>query len=307
MTQPLRAWPAWVGVITLLAPVAVADAWGTQTPAPPSDNKTIVLQTLHAGSVALDLTMLPCHEHACPIQVRLIEGARVVDHVTLPIPASSQYIKGEAVDDDWGADPGLRAWRSGFEGDYVATAARLVTLAPQTPAVLVTQRQGFDPVKREHVIVLLRHGRLRMVWKAPDAPGAWSQTLVLSGSVAYFRGVRDLGEGHVDRLDAFRLRWDSATGRMRATPLPDRHMPLYLMEAGGYASTGEAREGFSSQSFCLAPYWVLDASAFPLPSRAVVLIGKLYTRRSLAEAAAEQVKTCLPSFEPTVVKWTAAP
>jgi hypothetical protein len=305
--------PTLVGTLIFLLAQSVVDARGTPRP-PPSeaDEKPIVLETFHAGNLDLDLTMQPCRLHECPIHVRLLDAGHVVDHVALPIPASYRRIKAEAVDQDWGADQGLTAWRSGFESDYVATVGRVITIAPQTTGLLVTQRHGFEPVKREHLLVLVRRGKLRVIWKAQESPGAtWSATRVLSGSdarsqdIAYFQGFVDPTGAAADHFEAVRLKWAGASASFNSTPLPDASMPLYLLSLGTYVSAAQAREERSMRSFCLAPYWVLDASAFPMKPHANAVIGKIYMRRSLAEAAAQQVKSCLPSIRPTVVQWAA--
>jgi hypothetical protein len=304
--------PTLFGMLFTLLAQAVALARSPTHPPSAEDDKPIVLETFHAGNLDLDLTMQPCRLHECPIHVRLLEAGHVVDHVALPVAPSSRRIKAEAVDQDWGADQGLTAWRSGFEADYVGTVGRLITVAPQTTGLLVSQRHGFEPVKREHLVVLPRHGKLRVIWKAEQSPGAtWNATHILPGSatrgqdIAYFQGSIDPAGSAADRFEAVRLRWDGASASFHATPLPDAAMPLYLLSLGTYESASKAREERAMRSFCLSPYWVLDVSAFPIKSNAGALIGKIYMRRSQADAAARQVKGCLPSIRPSVVQWAA--
>lgn len=278
--------------------------------APPE--KPRVLQTFHAGHFDFDLTMLPCRLHECPIQVRLLAAGRVVDHLALPVPASSQRVKAEFVDQDWGADPGLKAWRSGFESEYVATVGRLLTLTPQVTGLLVSQRYGFEHVKRAHLLVLPRRGKLRVIWKAVEGEGpTWSATRVLPGATAgqdigYFQGFFDPDGDAPGRFEAARLRWDGTTASLQETPLPDRAMPLYVLSLGDYESVAKAREARFTYASCLSSYWVLDGGAFRGMSHTRPFVGKVYPRRSQAEEAAHNAKSCLPSLTTAVQRWAAA-
>lgn len=312
--DPRHRLPTVLGALfTLLLPFGAASARGPGAQPSTADDKPIVLQSFHAGRFDLDLTMLGCRYHQCPIQVRLIEAGRVVDHVALPVPATSRHVRAETVDADWGADLGLEAWRSGFEADSVSTAGRLLTIAPGETALLVSQRKGLDHVTHAHLVVLPRHGRLRVIWRAPQNSGAtWSATYVLAGTpgrgqdIAYLQGFLDPTDSNVaDRIEALRLTWKPQSSSFHESPLPDRGMPLYVLRVAAYDSIAKARMDRSSYSFCLSPYWVLDGSAFPLKSTAHAFIGRVYTRRSRAAAAARQVKSCLPNLSPRVLRWAA--
>jgi hypothetical protein len=267
----------------------------------------VVLQTYPAAH--LDLALVPCKSHDCAIQVRLFDGDHVVDRVALPITARLLAVKAEAVDESWGADPGLKAWRSGFESDYVATTARLVTVAPGVTGLLVTQRHNFEPMKHEHLLVLARHDKLRVAWRSEEGASAWSATQVIRGAtgtqdIAYLQTSPN-SDGISDHFEATRLRWDAAASKLQPTPLPDATLPLYLLSLGKYDSAASAREARTNFSFCLASYWVLDGSAFP--GHAQALVGKVFTRRATAEDAVHQVKSCLPDQKPAIVPWTEAP
>jgi hypothetical protein len=312
MAERGQRFPILLGALVVLLVQRDVALAHTKPPSNPADDKPIVLQTFHGENFDFDLTMLKCTLHECPIQVQLLDAGRVVDHLALPVPAVSRRLKAEAIDQDWGADPGLTAWRSGLEGDYVATAARMLTLAPQVSGLLVSQRYGFEHVKHNHLFVVPRHGKLRVLWKAEEGEGpTWSATQILPAlpgqghDIAYLQAFLDPEEAVAERFEAVRLRWDAVSARLQATPLPDPATPLYLLSLGAYESIAKAREKRSAYSFCLSSYWVLDASPFPGLASSKAVIGKVYRQRSLAETAARSIKSCLPSMSTQVVTWSA--
>jgi hypothetical protein len=263
----------------------------------------VVLQTFPTAH--LDITLMPCITHDCAIQVRLVEDGKISDRLTLPVRARLLHPKAEAVDESWGADPGLKAWRTGFESDYVSTTGRLVTLAPGATGLLVTQRHTFEPMKHEHLLVLARKGKLKVVWKADAGAATWSTTQLIHGlpgfqDIAYLQ-ISPGPDGMSNHFEASRLRWDPATAKLQPTPLPDDKQPLYVLGLGKYESTAKAREARTNYSFCLTSYWVLDASAFPAHAQAV--IGKVFAHRAAAETAAQQSGTCMADQKPVIVAW----
>lgn len=272
-----------------------------------------VLQTFKAGQFVLDLAIAQCRSSGCPIEVRLRTGGRVIDRVTLPVAAGSQRVKAEIVDAVvWGADAGLKAWSTGEENNYVSTAARLVQLAPQTTALLVTQLYGFEHIKRNHLLILPRVGKLHIVWKAKEGSGPhWSATQIIGGpdrhEIIYFHGFFDPDEDTAELLDAVRLSFHAASARLGETALPDRTMPLYLLNLGIHETVAQAREARYANSYCLGAYWILDASRFRAAASGQAIIGSLYATRASAEAAARSAKSCLPDVTASVETWASAP
>jgi hypothetical protein len=275
--------------------------------------RAVVLQSFRAGPFVFDLAIAECRQSECPIEVRLRSGGRVVDHVTLPVAAASQRAKAEIVDAVWGADAGLKAWASGEENDHVATGARVLRLAPRTTALLVSQQYGFEHLKRNHLVILPRAGRLTIAWKAEEGAGpTWSTTQVIGGQrskqheIVHLRGFYEPEEDGADHLDVARLRWEEASARLLEIALPTRDRPLYLLDLGTHDTAAQARQARST-NFCLSPYLVLDASRFRASEGGKAIIGMLYASRALAEKAASAVKKCQPDATASVVKWTAAP
>jgi hypothetical protein len=199
----------------------------------PRAGRAVVLQTFHAGQFVLELVIAECRQSECPMEVRLRSGGRVVDRVALPVAARSRRAQAEIVDEIWGADPGLTAWATGVENSHVSTAARMLRLAPQTTALLVSQRYGFEHVKRNHLVILPRAGKLTIAWKVEEGAGpTWSATRTIRGQsgrrheVVYENGFYEPEEDAADRLDVARLRWDDASARLPVTLSCSRRRPL---------------------------------------------------------------------------------
>jgi hypothetical protein len=276
------------------------------------ESRAVVLQTFRARQFALDLVIAQCRRSQCPIEVRLRSGGRVVDHVTLPVAARSQRAKAEIVDPVWGADAGLKAWATGEENSYVSTAARLLRLTPRRTALLVGQYYGFEHLKRSHLVILPRAGKLTVAWKAEEGAGpTWSATHVSAGAgstrheVVYLHGFYEPEEDAADRLDVARLSWDDASTRLREIALPARNEPLYLLDLGTHDTAAQARQARSA-NLCLSPYWVLDASRFRAGAANKATIGMLYASLDLAENAASDARRCLPAATVSVETWTGA-
>jgi hypothetical protein len=298
--------------LTLVGPMpqsASAEAMASATRA----GRAGVLQTFQAGPFVLDLAIAQCRKSECPFEVRLRAGGRVLDRVTLPVAAGSQRAKAETVDAVWEVDAGLKVWATGEENDHVATGARVLRLSPQTTALLVSQQYGFEHLKRNHLVILPRAGKLTIAWKAEEGAGpTWSTTQVIGGQrskqheIVYLRGFYEPEEDAADRLDVARLSWNEASARLRETALPARSEPLYRLDLGTHDTAAQARQARST-NFCLSPYWVLDASRFRTGESGKAMIGMLYASRTLAEKAASAVKKCQPDATVSVETWTAAP
>jgi hypothetical protein len=276
----------------------------------PAASADRILKTFHANRFVLDLTIAKCRSSECSIEVRLRRANRVIDRVTLPNAASSQRVRVETTDALWGADAGRRAWATGEEADYVSTAARLLRIAPQTTALLVSQRSGFEHLKRNHLLLVPRAGRLAVTWEAGEGQGpTWSATQIIGSNparreIVYFHGFYDPDEDTAERLDAVRLSFDAASARVRETALPSRTMPLYLLNLGIHESVAKARAARSEFPYCLTAHWILDASRFRAGANGKTIVGSLYATRAAAEEAARSAKSCLPDVTAVVETWS---
>jgi len=274
----------------------------------PAASADRVLQTFRTGPLVLDLAIAECRSSECPIEVRLRRDRRVIDRVTLPFSASSQRASAEAANWLSGADAGRKAWAIGEENNYVATAAGLLRIAPHTPALLVSQLAGFEHLKRNHLLLVPRAGKLVAAWKAEEGAGpTWSATQIVGSpdrqEIVYFNGFFDPTEDAVERLDVVRLNWSSAAARIRATTLPTRTTPLYLLDLGIHDTAEQARQT-RAENNCLSSLWILDAGRFRAGADGKALIGTLYATRAAADQAARSVRRCLPGAHARVIAIT---
>jgi hypothetical protein len=279
----------------------------------PAASADRVLQTFRAGQFLLDLAVAECRSSECPIEVRLRRDKRVIDRVTLPNMAGSQRATPETTGALCGADAGRKAWAIGEENDYVSTAARLLRVAPRTTALLVTQCSGYEHVKRNHLLLVPRAGKLVVAWEAGEGQGpTWSATEIVGSpgsdrqEVAHFYGFFEPEEDVSEPLDVIRLSWNAAAARVQETPLPAPTMPLYLLDLGTHDTAAQARQARAANT-CLSSYWVLDASRFRAGAGGKAIVGMLYARRAAAYEAARSVRSCLPGVTASIVTWTAAP
>jgi hypothetical protein len=274
----------------------------------PAASADRILQSFRAGRLILDFTIAECRSSECPIEVRLRTDKRVVDRVALPVTAGSQRATPETTDLLWGADQGGKAWATGVESDYVSTAARLLRLTSRTPALLISQRYGFEHLKRNHLLLVPRAGKLVVVWQAEEGAGpTWSATQIVGGAdrqaIVHWHGFYQPDEDEAERLDAVRLSWNAAAARVRETAVPARTMPLYLLDLGIHDSAALARQA-RYENTCLSPYWVLDAGRFRAGATGKALLGMLYATRAAANEAARSAARCLPGAHARVLTVT---
>ena len=274
----------------------------------PAASADRILQSFRAGRLILDLAIAQCRSSECPIEVRLHIDKRVVDRVALPVTAGSQRAEAETTDLQWGADPGRKAWATGVETNYVSTAALLLRLTSRTPALLVSQRYGFEHLKRNHMLLVPRAGKLVVAWQAEEGAGpTWSATQVIGEpgrqEIVYFHGFAEPEEDMAERLGAVGLSWNAATARVQETPLPAPTMPLYLLDLGTHDTAAQARQARTANT-CQSYYWVLDAGSFRADATGEALLGMLYATRLAADQAARSAERCLPGAHARVLNVT---
>jgi len=295
--------------VTSLTGLLAAGLMLVPVPAASADR---VLQTFRADGFVLELAIAKCRKSECPIQVRLRRDKRVIHRVTLLVTASTQHAKAQAADWLWGADAGRKAWSAGEENYHVSTAARMLRIAPRTTALLVSQLSGYEHLKRNHVLLVPRAGKLLVAWETREGQGpAWSAAEILGSpesdrqEVAYFYGFSEPEEDVFERLDVTRLSWNAAVARMQESPLPAPTLPLYLLDLGTHDSAMQARQA-RAENNCLSSLWILDAGRFRAGADGKALIGTLYATRAAADQEARSVRSCLPGAIASIVTWVAA-
>src|SRR5262245_20581302 len=104
-------------------PAAATPAAATPAPtvAPPAG---VLLADFPAAPNAFRLVIGECKD-TCPVRVERLVSGQVRDSYTLPVEVTTQQFTVEKVDENWGAEPGIDAWATGEEGNYVSTAARV--------------------------------------------------------------------------------------------------------------------------------------------------------------------------------------
>jgi hypothetical protein len=277
----------------------------------PVEARQGVLESLPASNPRFELAIDNCANGLCPVQVRLLDAGKIVDIAGLPVAAHSQQVRPEDVTSLWGADLGLTAWASGDRGAYVSTAVRLVQLTSQTTALLVTQRHGYEHLKRDHVLLAPADGKLKTLWSAKEPDGTtWSATRIVPSpggpgeAVVHISGFFYPVENLPDKLQVKSIQWDSAAGRIREDILPSARMPLFVLNAGLYDNVVEARKARTHNDQCLGSYFVLDTSPFPELRGRRFAVAQLATSHQEALNMVGQTLMCSAGLRPGVVEWS---
>jgi len=265
---------------------------------PPQNSGARTVAKYSSQPFSFELSVGACVNGECPILVVLSDETRQLDSFKLPVAASTQEMSEDTVDLLWGADPGQQAWSAGEESTYVGIAARLVQFTRDRVGLLVTQRYGFEHLKRWHSVFLPRGGKLWSAWEASDSAGpAWSATHVMDGPertqwIAHFRGFFAETESEPDRLEVSRLRITAAGDSLEEVPLPSSDIPLYAVQAASFANVTAARRAKAAAE-CLASSAVLSGADYPDMGSDMVFIGFLFEARSKADAFADSISSCM--------------
>lgn len=298
----------WYAILIIVFAASVAACQRAPEPvAVDSAADVKVLQTFPADRVSFQLSLGPCDKTECRLAVQLLEAGRVLHTHALPVAASTRPARSEAVNGLWGADAGLQAWAIGEEQNYVATVARLVKLGSRGIGLLVTQRYGFDHLKRSHLLLAPEGQRLARLWGAEEGSGpTWSSTQVLpvppgNQPIVYWRGFFPGSDRESDRIDAEEVRWDDSSKALRVSPLPDDASPLLLTVVGEYSSVASARRARAAKGECLADFAILSSAAYlNRPGRRVV-IGAVSATREAAQAFQSAAIRCVPASRVSIV------
>lgn len=187
-------------------------------------------------------------------------------------------------------------WSAGEEEGTVTASARLLPLPGKAapPAVLVSQRAGFEHLKRRHSAYAVVQGKIKKVWSRAETAGPHvSWVLSPPGRppvhLSVFLQPDDSGP---DKLAAHELVWSEArsllTERGGASGLQG-------VVAGTYESVADAQAARSTA--CLAEYWVIDTQPlkWALPQRYALVLPA--SRRAAASAEVARLKRCQPAVQ----------
>lgn len=295
-------------LFSVLLCVAIANAVQTDKQAP-KDEGPLVLKTFAIGEFAFQLVIEPCHNDECPIEVLLLKGEAVADRVKMPVAATSRDVNVEDVDEAWGADPRLKGWGSGIEDGYVGTTARLIRLAPNQTGLLVDQLDGFQVLKRQHVLLLPKGDKLRKIWSFEEGQGpTWSETRVVPAQtldrqdLVVFIGFSNPDPGILNQMQAQRLHWDTALHAIKKTMLPNAKQSMFLLQMGVYSTVAAAQKANGRDADCAHGLWVLSTNPYSGLPAGKVLLGIFYATSSEAEAAAAKIRNCSSRLTPLVLE-----
>lgn len=284
---------------------------GCQTKPHPSEPSAIAgrktLESLAVGAYSYDLALGSCENDRCPFEVVLRSSRGLLDRFTLPIAAYSDEASAEPVDAVWGAEPGMHAWSTGSEQRYVGVAMRAVKLGPSVDGVLVTQRYGFEQLRRLHLVLAREGDKLHRVWSAEEGQGPrWSATALMpevdgSQPIAYWIGALSTANSEPDRISVQKLTWDTAAKDLVASGLPNASTPLFVTVAGAYGSPAQAHAARDAKGDCLANFFVLATTEYPVSAKGKAVVAVVDVSRSRAEALAAATVQCGVSSRVSII------
>ena len=279
------------------APASSGSSSASPSAQSPAPSGRVVLGTVPAAGGAFEVSVAPCTSNGCAIDVRWMEKALPVASFTEPIRATTQTTRREPVDVLWGADPGLQAWASGTESDYVAIAARPVQLDASTVGLLVTQRFGFDHLKRGHRLLVRRGGQLSAVWEMDEAPGAtWSATEVIApaaggpAQIALSDGRFAAESSNADRLTVSLLAWDASAATL--LPVTPTGASVTALLVGTSDSVAHVRARRTANLSCLQSLWVLGPESVSAIGAGRAGLGMVFASRAHAEDEGRRLASC---------------
>jgi hypothetical protein len=245
--------------------------------------------------------------------VRLLDASAVRGTARLDWPSASREPTREEAGALWGAGDPLDTvprvtWATGEEATSVATAARGVTLARGVAALLVTQRGGFEHVKRRHYVFAAVRGRVERVWTGEEPSGlTWSAVITAPGASGVDRLVHysiaspdasPEAAGPYDDVAVRALTWDGR--RLRSSPSGAGAVPLTGVTTIAYPTADAARAARAGRRDCLRGFWVVPATLRDGESSGATLLA-LTPSAALAAAAVARVRRCAPDARPRTV------
>jgi hypothetical protein len=273
------------------------------------------------GGRTLDLVRKECSGKSCQLVVQLADRGKVLDEAKLAWSVAPGRPTREAPDVNSGVRGALSEATTpvgvslGSDDDTVATFPRLVHFAAGRTGLLVTQRGGYDHVKRRHDLFVVGDSRLiHALGEEEPAGPAWSTTEVAGlaagrEAIVHVRTFEPGDDETPDTLEASRYAWDAKDDRLRAVSGKEA-VPLYVLTAGRFPTIAAARAAKNEQAECLSPFVVIPLSSLEGPKGGG---GKNFTlaavsvQRAEAEAARAKIAGCAPTVKSSIVPGTGLP
>jgi hypothetical protein len=278
---------------------SVADSG--RAPAPPRQaDGSWLLASLPAGAAGtVDVVLAPCGAAACPVRVRLRDGAGVRDSAAVEwesvvaAPRRDMVLASViGIGDPLAVDAPVPAWTTGADEDAISTYARAVDLGPSTVGVLVHQSGGVEHVKRLHYVFVARDGRLTRAWRGWEGQGptgSYVDTITTAGSaypaVLYWRFATD--DGVVTTWTLERMQWDARAGRFRPGTT-SRAAAALATVARTFTSADAASAWLAAHPECGTRFQIMRT---PARTAGVALVA-LTARRALADSAQRDAGDC---------------
>lgn len=283
-----------------------------------------VLDNLTAGTLQFQLVIEPCQERKCPLVLRALNRGHLLDAMPLLMPAATQNAVLQHADGDgWEMlrlfDPKQHFWRVGEEDRLLDVTASLVKFDAHQRGVLVTQKFGFDTVRRAHALYMLVDQKIQLAWshRESDEPG-WSlaHVVAMAGGtqiVCFWQWrAEDWDEADPqalpDEVKSTFLSWSTGEQKLAMTPAPAANTPLYAVVAGFYADTADARKALRVQgnTVCLSDLKpvVLSAARFPELKSEGAFLGNLLASQAGAERYRAELGRCIGASDLKIIPLT---
>ena len=275
----------------------------------PDGTKHVTLERFETKQGTFELGMAPCTADGCAFEVRWLNTNKLISSIALPVHAANQVTEKEATSLEWGADAGLYAWGTGEENNYVSTVARPITLDTDTVGLLVTQRLGFEHIKRLHQLVVPKDGQLVLLWEFTEAPGyIWSaavDSLPAGFALFYVRYHVELSEPDIFWVARFTLNKDK--GELVLAP---EGVVATALVVGDFMSPNAAyryqkdaayKQQKSNTKYCFSGYDVYSSNSIKAIPKGHNALVRLFAQREQAEEEKKRLFQCGVSFKMSVV------
>jgi hypothetical protein len=282
-----------------------------------ADDQRQVLASFPADPYSYELGLQACDKQlpddsderrACSFSLGLLHQNRVLDQVGFAQPSCGP-VRPTSVSLKLGADRRAKAWVSEDEHCDVEIAALSVDLGPGSPALLVTELQGFEYRYRSHWLYTSRNGKLVVAWvHEEDALGThWTTTTMIPGisgghDIAFIDMER-AATGVAFAMKAERLHLDPSSGRVLHSHLPDASSPLFVLSAGRFRTQRAANR---ARQKCPSELVVMRSRFFPGLKLPTFFFGAVLAQHHDAEAALAAFRKCSDGPSAEIIEYHTA-
>jgi hypothetical protein len=266
----------------------------------------MVLGTYKVGSregLAYELSVAPCTGQECTFQVRLLDGAAELSAIDMDWAKARGTATQEKTDESSGVgDPlgtlsSATAWSTGEDEGSVSTVARTVRLTPELNGLLVSQRAGFDHLKRSYDLYVAIANKLVRSWSFEEGNGPTWSTLEVrdagknaSQNILLFNGFRYPDDSQPDWLYFTVYSWNPTKNELYSAPAKP---VVTALIAGTYDTVSKARAA-QAKAACLSAFWVLTSDAFSRLKQGKFVLAAITAHRPLAERKLARLRSCAP-------------